>query len=120
MADRIIDILDCTLHFFTYKSAVGNIPLCRIETDVEINDGDHIVLTNTDRFACPWTTKVDGQSGYNAWVSSTYDETLGRRIVHCSQLDDKFFRILDNNGHTYRFIFKIHDGMTDEIGRAHV
>lgn len=113
MANRTIDILDCTLHFFTYESAAGIIPLCRIETDVEINEGDHIDIINTDRFACPWTTKVDGQSGYTAWISSIYDELLGRRIVYCSNLDDKFFKIT-NDGYTYYFNFKIHDGMTDD------
>ena len=112
MANRTIDILDCTLHFFTYESAAGIIPLCRIETSVEIKDDDHITITNTDRFACPWTIKVDGQLGYTAWMSSIYDETLGRRVVYCSNLDDKFFKIT-NDGVTYRFNFKIHDGMTD-------
>lgn len=113
MANRTINILDCTLHFFTYKSTAGIIPLCRIETGVEINDGDHITITNADRFACPWTTKVDGQSGYTAWISSIYDELLSKRILYCSNLDDKFFKITDNKV-TYRFNFKIHDGMTDD------
>ena len=113
MANRTIDILKCTLHFFTYESAAGIIPLCRIETDVDINDGDRITITNTDQFACPWTTKVDGQSGYTAWFSSLYDPLLSRRIALCTKLDDKFFKIVPK-GMVYSFNFKIHDGMTDD------
>ena len=114
MANRTIDILDCTLHFFAYESAAGIIPLCRIETDVEINNGDNITITNTDRFACPWTTKVDGQSGYTAWISSIYNTLSSDRIIYHTELDDKFFKTVDRGNWSYSFNFKIHDGMTDD------
>lgn len=118
MANRTIDILDCTLHFFAYESTAGIIPLCRIETDVEINNKDKITLTNTDQFACPWTTKVGKRSGYTAWISSLYDDTLGKRVVYCTELNDKFFKITHDR-HLYKFNFKIHDGMTDDEANAY-
>ena len=114
MANRTIDILNCTLHFFTYESAAGIIPLCRIETDVEINNWDNIAIINTDRFAVPWTTKVDGQLGYTAWFSSLYDPLLSRRIVYCTELDDEFFKITHRNPLVYSVNFKVSDRMTDD------
>ena len=118
MANRTIDILDCTLHFFSYESTAGLIPLCRIETDVEINNGDHITITNTDRFACPWTTKVNGQSGYTAWIASIYNTLSSKRIVYYTELNDKFFKTA-HRGIFESFTFKIHDGMTDDEVNAY-
>lgn len=114
MAERTIDILDCTLHFFTYASAAGDIPLCRIETDVEINNRDRITITNADRFACPWTVKVGDESGYTSWFASIYNTLSSKRIVYWTELDDEFFKIKKSDALTYSFYFKVSKKVTDD------
>lgn len=97
MAEIIIDYNECNLNFRTYHSKVGDIPLCRIETTKTFKVDDIVTFKNFDKFALPWTTTVDGQSGYYCMATAIYNALSGETIKYLTKLDDDYF-ILEMQG----------------------
>lgn len=93
MAEIIIDYDECNLNFRRYHSKVGDIPLCRIETTKTFKVDDIVTFKNFDKFALPWTTTVDGQSGYYCMATAIYNPQSGQAINYLTKLDDDYFII---------------------------